>query len=119
MPDGIYLYYVDGSYMTVGIMTTGRVSGTNRRAGRATFYGVTEFGDISSSYEAVFVEDIGGKSFTCVGGNYSLEYQVNGKISVVQTAEYEDLGTILSFEGDYIYLYPFEEFSFTVEGEKE
>lgn len=117
MPDGIYLYYVDGSYMTVGIMTTGRVSGTNKRAGRVTFYGVTEFGDVSSSYETLFIESVNEMVFDCIGGNYSLEFQENGKLNIVQTAKYEDLGTTLSFEGNYIYLYSFDEYSYTEKGE--
>lgn len=118
MPDGIYLYYVDGSYMTMGIMTTGKVVNNGRRAGRVNFYGITEFGDVSSSYETLFVEDVGGKSFTCIGRNYSLKYQDSGIISVIQTAEYEDLGTTLSFEGNYIYLYPFNEDSYTERGDE-
>ena len=113
MPDGLYLYYVDGSYMTVGIMTTGRTN-DGKRAGRASFYAVTEYGDVSSSYETIFIEDrIGGKTFTCVGRNYSLEFQDCGRLYVIQTADYEDLGTVLGFAGDYVYTYTFNEFSVT------
>ena len=117
LPDGLYLYCVDGAYMTVGIMETGRISGTERKAGHVTFYATTEFGEVTSTYDTVFMESEDNEyQFECVGGKYSLEYLDSGALNVTQLVQYNDLGTELGFEGEYIFVYPFDEDSYTVEG---
>lgn len=107
LPDGLYLYSVDGAYMTVGIMTTG-CDETGAKAGHIQFYATASYGEQVSTYETIFIQQSANPNiFDCIGGKYELEYTDAGLLNVKSLVDYDDLGTELGFEGEYIFAYWF------------
>ena len=109
LPDGLYIYQVDGTYMIVGIQTTGRESSTGNRAGHVTFYASSDNGEVISTYDTVFIETESCSEFWCVEDKYHLLFTEYGTLKVKQLVEFDELGTDISFEGEYMFLYSFDE----------
>jgi hypothetical protein len=110
MPDGLYLYFVDSDYVTVGITTTG-TDENGLRTGKATFYSYSK-GQSVETHEASFIEDSeDSNTFTCSDDKYILKALDYGALRV-QRASKDDTET--GFENTYIFIYGFDGYSETV-----
>lgn len=106
LPDGIYLSYVNDTYLTIGIKSIGNVSGT------------INFGDECSTYETTFIQDVDNPyMFRCICNKYDLEFLQSGKLKVIKSFEHEEQENGINFIEEYIFLYSFSEDGYTIREE--